>query len=166
MTINRRSFFQLTALGLGGLALGRGWTFEGEEKGQPAALQLLYEQFQDPDHRYSIRPFWFWNGKLEGGELRRQIKQMVDHGVYGAYVHNRDGLQTPYLSEAWWEAVGEALKAARDYGFSLCMVDDFEWPSGEARDYWLPGINKSRVVAANAGFQMHRLRLLIDFLFG
>ena len=38
------------------------------------------------------------------------------------------------------------------------MVDEFEWPSGEARDYWLPGINKSRVVAANPDFRMRQLR--------
>ncbi len=155
--IDRRSFMEASALGLAGLALSPGWTLGGGPGNSGNTLNALYEKFKNPDRRYSIRPFWFWNGKLEGGELRRQIKQMVDHGVYGAYAHNRDGLETPYLSEAWWEVVGEALKAARENGFSLCMVDEFEWPSGEARDYWLKGINKSRVVAANPGFHMHRL---------
>ncbi len=156
--ITRRNFLGISAVGLGGLAMGPTWPVLAQSEHSATGLEALYAQFRDPDRRYSIRPFWFWNGKLEGAELRRQIKQMVDHGVYGAYVHNRDGLQTPYLSEDWWEAVGEALKAARDYGFSLCMVDEFEWPSGEARDYWMPGINKSRVVAANPDFHMHRLR--------
>ncbi|MCL5006252.1 MAG: hypothetical protein M1404_06925 [Acidobacteria bacterium] len=156
--INRRSFVEITAFGLGGLALGPAWRLSGTQGSERSGLEALYEKFRDPDRRYSIRPFWFWNGKLEGEELRRQIKQMVDHGVYGAYVHNRDGLETPYLSDVWWEAVGQALKAAREYGFSLCMVDEFEWPSGEARDYWMKGINKSRVVAANPDFQIHRLR--------
>jgi hypothetical protein len=107
-----------------------------------------------------MRPFWFWNGKLSGEELSKQIRQMVDHGVFGAYAHNRDGLETPYLSEEWWQVVGAALKTSREVGFSLCMVDEFEWPSGEARDYWLPGINKSRVVAANPEFRMRQLRPL------
>ncbi|MGH9402702.1 MAG: glycosyl hydrolase, partial [Terriglobia bacterium] len=156
--INRRGFMEVTALGLAGVAMGPAWALGGQQGSSGNGLQSLYEKFEDPDRRYSIRPFWFWNGKLEGGELRRQIKQMVDHGVYGAYAHNRDGLETPYLSESWWQAVGEALKAAREYGFSLCMVDEFEWPSGEARDYWMPGINKSRVVAANPDFHMRRLR--------
>jgi hypothetical protein len=133
------------------------WTLGGRQGSSGNQLQSLYEKFKDPDRRYSIRPFWFWNGRLEGHELRRQIKQMVEHGVYGAYAHNRDGLETPYLSEEWWQALGEGLKAAREYGFSLCMVDEFEWPSGEARDYWLKGVNKSRVVAANPDFQIHRL---------
>src|SRR5581483_9402698 len=46
---------------------------------------------------------------------------------------------------------------SREVGFSLCMVDEFEWPSGEARDFWLPGINKSRVVAANPEYRMRQL---------
>ena len=156
--INRRSFVEITAFGLGGLAMSSAWTLSGQQRSAGNSLETLYEKFKDPDRRYSIRPFWFWNGRLDGQELRRQIKEMTEHGVYGAYAHNRDGLATPYLSEAWWQAVGEALAAAREYGFSLCMVDEFEWPSGEARDYWMKGINKSRVVAANSDFHMHRLR--------
>ena len=122
---------------------------------QPAelsgALAALYQKFLDPDRKYSIRPFWFWNGTLTGEELGRQIRQMVEHGVYGAYAHNRDGLQTRYLSEEWWQALGGALQAAKEAGFSLCMVDEFEWPSGEARDYWMPGINKSHVIEGQSG---------------
>lgn len=155
--MTRRNFLGITAASLGTIAIGPDWLPAAGESEQHGGIEDLYRKFKDPGRQYSIRPFWFWNGKLEGAELRRQIKQMADHGVYGAYAHNRDGLQTPYLSEAWWQVVGEALKAAREYGFSLCMVDEFEWPSGEARDYWLPGINKSRVVAANPDFHMRRL---------
>lgn len=155
--IDRREFMEMTTLGLASLAARTAWALDGNGEGFAAKLETLYKGFENPDRRYSIRPFWFWNGRLEGDELRRQIQQMVAHGVYGAYVHNRDGLETPYLAEAWWQAVGEALKAAREFGFSLCMVDEFEWPSGEARDYWMHGPNKSRVVAANPEFHMHRL---------
>jgi alpha-L-rhamnosidase len=155
--ITRRSFVGLAGLGIGGLALRPAWARMQSAAGLSDGFASLYRQFQDPERQYSIRPFWFWNGKLEGAELRRQMKQMVDHGVYGAYAHNRSGLQTPYLSEEWWTMLGEALQAAHEIGFSLCMVDEFEWPSGEARDYWLPGPNKSRVVEADPTFQMQRL---------
>ncbi len=157
-TTTRRGFLGISAIGIGSLAVGPMWSLGDRHERQADNLETLYRQFKNPDRRYSIRPFWFWNGKLNGEELRQQIKTMVEHGVYGAYAHNRDGLETPYLSEEWWSVVGDALKAAREYGFSLCMVDEFEWPSGEARDYWMPGINKSRVVAANPEFQMHRMR--------
>ncbi len=158
LPITRRDFLGIAATGLGGLWLGEPWRARANPAPGAAAFEELHKRFQNPDRKYSIRPFWFWNGKLDGEELGRQIRQMVEHGVYGAYAHNRDGLETPYLSEAWWEAVGGALRAAREAGFSLCMVDEFEWPSGEARDYWLPGINKSRVVAANPAFRMRCLR--------
>jgi len=137
--ITRRTFLGVTATGLGGLWLGKPSLSPTVDAGASPAFNTLFKRFQDPDRKHSIRPFWFWNGKLDGDELGRQIRQMVEHGVFGAYVHNRDGLETPYLSEEWWQAVGAALKVARGVGFSLCMVDEFEWPSGEARDYWLPG---------------------------
>ena len=158
VTVSRRTFLGITATGLGALWLENGWPLDTDSASAPSGLEALYKAFQDPDRKYSIRPFWFWNGKLDSKELDRQIRLMVEHGVYGAYVHNRDGLETPYLSEEWWQAVGAALKSARQAGFSLCMVDEFEWPSGEARDYWLPGINKSRVVAANPEFRIRQLK--------
>jgi hypothetical protein len=154
--VTRRGFLELSALGVGGLALGLPETLRAADR--PASLDSLRAAFENPDRKYSIRPFWFWNGKLTGEELSRQIRQMAEHGVYGAYAHNRDGLQTRYLSEDWWKVLGEALATAQQEGFSLCMVDEFEWPSGEARDYWMPGVNKSRVVAANSEYHMHRMR--------
>lgn len=155
--ITRRDFLGIACTSFSGVYLGSLAHLPG---GLPPALSLeaLHAGFQDPGRRHSIRPFWFWNGKLDSKEIDRQIRLMVEHGVYGAYVQNREGLETPYLSEEWWQVVGSALASARENGFSLCMVDDFEWPSGEVRDYWLPGSNKSRVVAANADFRMRRLR--------
>ncbi len=156
--MTRRDFLEVTGAGLGSLALKDGPAPGAPLEEVPAALATLYQKFVDPDRKYSIRPFWFWNGTLTGEELGRQIRQMVEHGVYGAYAHNRDGLQTGYLSEEWWQALGGALQAAKEAGFSLCMVDDFEWPSGEARDYWMPGINKSHVIEANPEFHSRRVQ--------
>jgi len=156
--MTRRTFLGITATGVGGLWLDDAWPHTVNLDETSGSFESLHKSFVDPDRKYSIRPFWFWNGKLEAEEISRQIHLMVEHGVYGAYVHNRDGLQTPYLSEEWWQVVGAALQTAREAGFSLCFVDDFEWPSGEARDYWMPGINKSRVVAANPDFHIRVLR--------
>jgi len=116
----------------------------------------LYRQFQDPPHTYTVRPFWFWNGKLDAKELGRQIDEMVSQGVYGAYVHNRTGLQTPYLSEEYFKVVGAAFEKAKKAGFLLDFVDEYEWPGGEARDVWLKGL-PSRVIAANPEFRMRGL---------
>ena len=153
--VSRRTFLGISALSVASLMTSRGWSLPSSAQNGESPL---YRSFLDPDRKFSIRPFWFWNGRLDATELRRQMKEMIDHGVYGAYAHNRDGLETPYLSEEWWKVLGEALDAAEELGFSLCMVDEFEWPSGEARDYWLPGPQKSRVVQANPDHHMKRLR--------
>ena len=157
LKITRRDFLGIASTSISGVYLG---SLAQLQAGFPPArpLEALHAGFQEPDRKHSIRPFWFWNGKLDPKEIDRQIRQMVKHGVYGAYVHCRGGLETPYLSEEWWETVGSALQSARENGFNLCMVDEFEWPSGEARDYWMLGQNKSRVVAANPDFRMRRLR--------
>src|SRR5271157_2306209 len=155
--MTRRDFLEVTGAGLSALALKDGSMLSAQPAELSGALAPLYQKFLDPDRKYSIRPFWFWNGKLTGEELGRQIRQMVENGVYGAYAHNRDGLETRYMSEEWWQALGGALQASKEAGFSLCMVDEFEWPSGEARDYWMRGINKSRVIAANPEFRIRQL---------
>jgi hypothetical protein len=116
----------------------------------------LYLGFADPPHEFTVRPFWFWNGKLEKREVERQIEEMVSQGVYGAYAHNRTGLDTPYLSEEYFSIIEAALKKSKELGFHFSVVDDYEWPSGEARDVWLKGV-PSRVIAANPDFRMQSL---------
>ena len=119
-------------------------------------VDALYQEFKDPPRVNTIRPFWFWNGKLDAAEVNRQIEEMAAHGVYGAYVHNRTGLETRYMSEEYFDVVKQAFAKAKQVGFHLGFVDEYEWPSGEARDVWRQGI-PSRVVAANPEFGMRSL---------
>ena len=44
-------------------------------------------------------PFWFWNDRLEPDEIRWQIREMARQGVRGFFIHPRQGLEQPYLSE-------------------------------------------------------------------
>jgi hypothetical protein len=119
-------------------------------------VERLYRSFQDPPREYTIRPFWFWNGKLDAGEVEWQIEQMISQGVYGAYVHNRTGLETPYLSEEYFQVVKAGFEKARKLGFLFGFVDEYEWPSGEVRDIWEQGL-PSRVIASNPDFRMRSL---------
>ncbi len=121
----------------------------------PPAAKLL-EQFKDPPKTYTVRPFWFWNDKIEPAEVDRQIREMVAQHVYGAYVHNRTGLQTPYLSDEYWSIVKSAYASSKQHGFLFGFVDEYEWPGGEARDPWRPGLG-SRVIEQNPDFRMRSL---------
>ncbi len=95
----------------------------------------LEEGFSHPPRTCSTAPLWSWNGRLEPAELRRQIDEMVDKGVYGAFMHARDGLndaETPYFSDGWWDAVAASVEHAKKVGFAAWMYDEDKWPSGAA----------------------------------
>ncbi|MBC7319816.1 hypothetical protein H5T89_04155, partial [bacterium] len=57
--------------------------------------------FKDPVKNYRSIPFWSWNDKLDPEELDRQIRDMKSSGMGGFFMHSREGLETPYLSEEW-----------------------------------------------------------------
>lgn len=95
----------------------------------------LEEGFRNPPRTCSSVPLWSWNGRLDPAELRRQIDELVDKGVYGAFMHARDGLnntETPYFSEGWWEAVKASVEHAEKVGFAAWLYDEDKWPSGAA----------------------------------
>lgn len=53
--------------------------------------------FKNPPSRDRIKPFWFWNSKLEPDELINQIDDMYEKGIGGFFIHARFGLETEYL---------------------------------------------------------------------
>src|ERR1700739_1456863 len=117
----------------------------------------LYTEFLNPPREYSPMPFWFWNGELDGKQVQEQVQRMVDQHVYGAFLHARDGLQTPYLSEQWWKAIDAGLQEARRSGFLFNFVDEYDWPSGEGRNIWMGGNHQSEVLKRNPSFRMKSL---------
>ena len=100
--------------------------------GQEDSLIL---NFKNPPAEYTILPFWSWNNTLEENKLKWQVDQMLDKGIYGAFMHARAGLDesaTPYFSDGWWKAVESTVKYASEKGFYSCLYDEDKWPSGSA----------------------------------
>ena len=121
---------------------------------QPAKLDPGL--FRDPPRQYGLRPLWFWNGHLTPQIVERQIDAIVSQGIYSVYMMTWSGLRPRYLSEEFWELVAVAVAKARAVGLTFCFADEFNWPSGEARDYALKGY-PSRVLEANPEFRMRSL---------
>jgi hypothetical protein len=122
----------------------------------------LYANFVDPPREYSVTPYWWWNGKLDGKELARQIDEMVAHHIYSCIMFPFMGLQTPYLSDVWFDAMGAALAEARKQNFTLNFDDEYEWPNGAARDIWSPWSEdtrylQSRTLKENPDYTMKSL---------
>lgn len=92
----------------------------------------LSESFKNPGAAYRGKPFWAWNGKLEEGELRRQLRVFRQMGLGGAFMHARVGLATEYLSEEWFRLVGACADEARKNGLEAWLYDEDRWPSGAA----------------------------------
>jgi len=95
----------------------------------------LKEAFRDPPREYSIEPLWSWNSALERDRLTWQIDQMVEKGVYGAYMHVRVGMDetnTPYFSDGFWDGVRASVEHGEKVGFRTWLYDEDKWPSGDA----------------------------------
>ena len=75
-------------------------------------------------------PFWAWNGKLEKSELIRQIHVMKKMGMGGFFMHARVGLNTPYLSDEWFDCVKTCINEAEKLGMKAWLYDEDRWPSG------------------------------------
>jgi len=78
-----------------------------------ADVETLYRSFQTPPRADSLMPYWFWNGEITAAESRRQLQEMISHGVHQAVVFPWGGMDVPYLSEEYWQQVGAALDAAK-----------------------------------------------------
>jgi hypothetical protein len=88
------------------------------------------KEFKIPSNEYRIKPFWFWNSRLEKEELVEQIIDMHQHGVGGFFIHARFGLETEYLSQEWFDAIRLCVSKAKDYGMEVWLYDENPFPSG------------------------------------
>ena len=88
------------------------------------------EFFRDPPIAYRLMPFWFWNENMDPQEIAYQIQQMAEKGVGGFFICARQGLETPYLSEQWFQLVAGAVENARQYGLHTWLYDEYPYPSG------------------------------------
>lgn len=79
---------------------------------------------------FKIKPFWFWNGKMENDEIADQIAQMHEKGIGGFFIHPRQGLEIPYLSHEWFEKVSVAIECAKKYNMEVWLYDEYPYPSG------------------------------------
>lgn len=79
---------------------------------------------------FGIQPFWFWNGDMQDEEVARQIREMADKGIKGFFIHPRQGLTVPYLSEEWFRKVGIAVEEAKKHNLEVWLYDEYPYPSG------------------------------------
>lgn len=97
-----------------------------------AAKSYLFQKFQKPETKYRGTPFWSWNAEMDQEEVREQIREFHAQGVGGFFIHSRDGLETPYMGEKWFQCVEAAVDEAKKLGMYAWLYDEDRWPSGNA----------------------------------
>ncbi len=94
--------------------------------------EQLLQLWQNPSAAYRGKPLWTWNGRLEKGELLRQIGILQGMGFGGFFMHARTGLATEYLGKEWFELVNACADEAERLGLEAWIYDEDRWPSGSA----------------------------------
>jgi len=95
----------------------------------------LQQEFVAPPLKYATRPLWFWNNTVvtEQG-IAEQMQQARDKCGYGGFgiLPFGDGFKPEYLTEDYFNVYGAALKKAKELGMTLCIYDEYGFPSGSA----------------------------------
>jgi len=94
----------------------------------------LIRLLNDPPREFTPIPFWFLNGDLEPEEMRRQLRDFRDHGVFGVVLHPRMGMDpaVEYLSEHYFELLRSAVESAAEQDMRVVLYDEGMYPSGSA----------------------------------
>ncbi|RYX81073.1 hypothetical protein EON83_25645 [bacterium] len=93
---------------------------------------MTLAEFQKPPARFGLAPFWFWNGDMNEQSVREQVRAMSAAGVSGFFIHPRQGLTLPYLSNEFFGRVRVAVEEAAAAGMEAWLYDEFPYPSGIA----------------------------------
>jgi hypothetical protein len=104
---------------------------------------------QEKGLSYGLAPFWFWNGDMDDGEIARQIDEFRRKGIGGFFIHPRQGLSIPYLSDLWFGKVALAAELAKKSGLDVWIYDEYPYPSG---------ISGGQVILGHPEFEARALR--------
>lgn len=127
--LTRRHFLQqsLAASAVLGLPL-RAARLDADE------TDALLAGFANPPREFAPIPWWTWDGDMDLAEMERQIVEIAQSGVRGFYIFGLSGLKIEYLGEDWMERVRWAVKRGVEPGLETYICDDFDWPTGLAKD--------------------------------
>jgi alpha-L-rhamnosidase len=92
--------------------------------------KIELECFQDPPSEFRPLPFWGLNDELSQDELRRQIQEMKDKGWGGFFPHPRYGMETPYLTRRYLDAMKICVDEARRNKLEVWIYDEHPFPAG------------------------------------
>jgi hypothetical protein len=100
-----------------------------------APADTLREDFANPPRVHAPRPLWFWNDVPVTREgISSQMAKARDLSGYGGFgiLPFGKGFGPAYLTDDYFATYGHALATARALGMTMCLYDEFGYPSGSA----------------------------------
>lgn len=91
-------------------------------------------------------PLWFWNNStVEHDELKKQIASFKEAG-YGGLSILPFGVdfKPKYLTEEYFDVYRTCIEEAERQGITLCLYDEYGFPSGTAGDVNGDGVGGSK----------------------
>lgn len=91
--------------------------------------------FVNPSLKFAPRPLWFWNNTpVSAEEIASQMQEARDQCGYGGFGILPFGkeFKPEYLSEDYFKIYGVALETAKKLGMTMCLYDEYGFPSGSA----------------------------------
>lgn len=99
------------------------------------AAETARSDFANPPLIHAPRPLWFWNDTpVTSDGISDQMVKARDLSGYGGFGILPFGkkFSPEYLSEEYFKTYGHALETARELGMTMCLYDEFGFPSGSA----------------------------------
>ena len=88
--------------------------------------------FKIPPVEYRTAPLWVWNDDISKEKIDEDLNDLKSQGVWGAFIHPRPSLITPYLSKEWFTLVRHAVDKGKELGMHIWLYDEDSYPSGFA----------------------------------
>ncbi len=101
-------------------------------KGNTVVRMIDLSTFRSPPASCRPMPLWNWNGNVTTAFIHRELTRFKEEGFGGVFIHPRAGMETDYLSEAWFNLWSEALQTARALGLECHVYDENSYPSAMA----------------------------------
>ncbi|VGO12673.1 hypothetical protein PDESU_01226 [Pontiella desulfatans] len=102
-------------------------------------LADMQQEFINPPLKYATRPLWFWaNTPVTVEGVQEQLEAARDQSGYGGFgilpfnPPRQKGFKPDYLSDDYFEVYGAVLAKAKELGMTMCLYDEFGFPSGSA----------------------------------
>jgi hypothetical protein len=100
---------------------------------QVTGQALSKDEFKEPSIKYWPRPLWFWNNTTvtsEGIEEQMQAyKDLCGYRGFGILPFGKE-FKPEYLIEDYFRVYGKALEKAKELGLTMCLYDEYGFPSG------------------------------------